>query len=61
VAVGVLVGVQEGAGIVPGSDAAKGINIALFATKTFFALYLLAVRPQARETGGGCVSFGGQE
>ena len=46
VACGILIGVQEGGGVVSGSTAAIGLNSGLLATKLLYAVYLTAIRPQ---------------
>ena len=43
---GVLVGVQQGAVVQPGSGAAIAINSLLLLTKVAYATYLTCIRPQ---------------
>ena len=46
VACGVIVGVQQGAMVEPGSATSIGLNSGMVAVKLAYCLYLIAVRPQ---------------
>ena len=48
VAMGVLVGVQQGAEILPASPGSMGLNAAACVIKGVYALYLTWLRPQVR-------------
>eukprot|EP00798_Chlamydomonas_sp_ICE-L_P017845 gene17845-24231_t len=43
--VGLLIGIQEGAQVVPGSELAKALNLALVCVNGVFLLWLVGVRP----------------
>ena len=52
---GVLVGIQQGARIPPGSMTAKGLNLGLLGTKLTYAIYMTFIIPQVSEQLGGAV------